>query len=341
MLQPVLAHAIRMMTEVCLVTVRPDYLARLRQLLTRMGIVQAVVAHDTATLLGWLVETFSYQGVSDAVAAGYMREHGRLSMAEVASALDRGSSCPRLASHAAFQGCGYAKAARSCAEPHHLDWCPLPRHDLRNGRLNQIGYGLALFVRDRCDGDLVGWIDRQLAASDDPEAADRALLMRAALLEPLSEVGGLSYKVLSMALADLLLGAGEGKERWMVAGTGMVAIDSLVHNWMARTGILRDLSADHLYGPGCYRPGGCAAILVRCAEFIDARAFCPEGPRVFPRLVQHGIWTFCAASGFDLCNGHRIDDRLPCQQQACSVFEHCGRVPLRPDRYMAFDGRLT
>jgi hypothetical protein len=38
---------------------------------------------------------------------------------------------------------------------------------LRNGRLNQTAYSLFLFIRDIADGDLVGWIDRQLAEPND------------------------------------------------------------------------------------------------------------------------------------------------------------------------------
>jgi hypothetical protein len=52
-----------------------------------------------------------------------------------------------------------AFAVRTCAEPEHIDCCPLPSHDLRNGHLNQAAYSLFLFIRDIADGDLIGWID--------------------------------------------------------------------------------------------------------------------------------------------------------------------------------------
>jgi len=42
----------------------------------------------------------------------------------------------------------------------------LPKHNLRNGRLNQTAYSLFLFIRDIADGDLVGWIDGQLQAAN-------------------------------------------------------------------------------------------------------------------------------------------------------------------------------
>jgi hypothetical protein len=78
---------------------------------------------------------------------------------------------------------------------------------LRNGRLNQTAYSLYLFVRDIAHGDLVGWIDRRLQAADRPSGPDRPARMRAALVDPLREVYGVSDKVLMMALSQLLLGA--------------------------------------------------------------------------------------------------------------------------------------
>ena len=110
---------------------------------------------------------------------------------------------------------------------------------------------------------------------------------------------------------------------------GMIAVDTLVHNWMHRSGCLADLGAEHPYGPGCYTPGGCAGIIEAAAQRINAQRYCPEGPAIFPRLVQKAIWLFCTESGFDLCNGNRIDDRHACMQLACPVREGCARLPLR------------
>jgi len=110
----------------------------------------------------------------------------------------------------------------------------------------------------------------------------------------------------------------------------MIAVDTLVHNFLHRTGILRDFDAAHPYGARCYAPGGCAAIIERIAGKIDARCFNPAFPANFPRFVQHAIWRFCAEAGLNRCNGRRINDRAPCQQADCPVFAGCGRVPLKP-----------
>ena len=135
-----------------------------------------------------------------------------------------------------------------------------------------------------CVGEIAAraGVCRRMVQSAHREAAR----MRQALLEPLRCIHGVSHKILSMALADLLLGADPDRERWLTTGASMVAVDTLVHNWLHRTGILRRLGAEHAYGPACYRPGGCASIIEEAAHHIDARQFCPEGPAFFPRLVH-------------------------------------------------------
>ena len=82
----------------------------------------------------------------------------------------------------------------------------------------------------------------------------------------------------------------------------MIAIDTLVHNFLHRTGLLEDCGVPHAYGLGCYASGGCADIIRAAALQIDASAFNARFPRVFPRFVQHAIWRFCAADGLNICN---------------------------------------
>jgi hypothetical protein len=50
----------------------------------------------------------------------------------------------------------------------------------------------------------------------------------------------------------------------------MIAIDTLVHNFLLRTGILARFNANHLYGGACYRPGGCAYIIAAVADKFRA-----------------------------------------------------------------------
>src|SRR3954467_8790182 len=136
-----------------------------------------------------------------------MEQYGRVRWLDLHAAFARGPACPKIARFEAFSGCGYRKASRTCAHPEHLPACPLPTHPLRKGSLNQAAYALYLFLRDECRGDLVAWIDGQLATADQSSAPDRVQRMREALLRPLGAVHGLGPKIVSMALSGLLLGA--------------------------------------------------------------------------------------------------------------------------------------
>ena len=88
------------------------------------------------------------------------------------------------------------------------------------------------------------------------------------------------------------------------------------------------IGAEHAYGAACYQPGRCAEIIARTAQQIDAHAFNPRFPTVFPRFVQHAIWRYCAQQGRDICNGNRIDDGLPCDNVYCQIRSRCDRIAL-------------
>jgi hypothetical protein len=258
-----------------------------------------------------------------------MERHGRAAWRDIDQKLGQGVSCSKLKSYWHFYGCRYEKGSATCTEPQHIGGCPLPSHDLRNGHLNQAAYSLFLFIRDIADGDLMGWIDAQLQAANSPPGPGRLPRMAAALIEPLREIYGVSDKVLAMALSALLLGAPEKMVLWTEVGGCMIAIDTLVHNFLHRTGILARFNANHPYGLACYRPSGCADIIQAVAERIDARQFNPTFPQTFPRFVQHAIWQYCAQDGLDVCNGNRIDDARRCESKDCRVRLMCDRVALR------------
>jgi hypothetical protein len=322
-------HAVRVIHAVCGLAGSPTLIDEIRAELRTDKVSAAIRNRDTGPVFDWLMSALSYQGISDQVAYEYMEKHGRATWRQIKEGLDRGAHCPKLRSYWHFHDCRYDKISRTCAEPDHIGRCPMPKHDLRNGRLNQTAYSLYLFIRDVADGDLVSWIDRQLQAANDPPGPDRLARMRASLIEPLREVYGLSDKVLTMALSCILLGAPKRMSLWIEVGGSMIAIDTLVHNFLHRTGILHRFDAKHAYGLACYRPGGCADIIQAVADHIDARQFNPSFPGVFPRFVQHAIWRYCSQSGLDVCNGNRIDDTRRCENKDCRVRLMCDRVPLR------------
>ena len=289
----------------------------------KAGIDRAVRERDTPKIFDWLLTTFSYQGVSDSAAHSYIRQNGSASWSAIKAGLQTPAPCPRLRSYWHYDACGYSKSSFSCSEPEHIDACPVPVPRLRNGRLNQTAYSFFLFIRDIAKNDIVGWIDQQLSTASPTSPAQELLI------GPLRNVYGVSDKVLTMALSGLLLSASNGRPRWFETGADMIAIDTLVHNFLHRTGILIDCNALHSYGVGCYAAGGCANIVRAVSARIDARDFNPRFPEIFPRFVQHAIWRYCAADGLNMCNGNRIDDRKPCQIGYCQLFGICGRKTLK------------
>ena len=104
---------------------------------------------------------------------------------------------------------------------------------------------------------LIAWIDRRLAEAD--PGLDRLRPGRAMRVlrscSRLTHIHGISNKIVSMALADLLLGGDPDRERWVTTGASMIAIDTLVHNFMHRTGILARSGAVHPYGDRLLRQG--------------------------------------------------------------------------------------
>lgn len=306
------------------------FLAETARWLDEWCVRKAVAEHDTATIFDWIVPLLALQGIGDHAATHFAGRHAPVTWRLIDEAMRAAPSCQRLTSYWRFHACRYRKAVRSCAEPAHMPACFLPTLPLRKGALNQAVVGLHLFVCDVCGGDFVGWIDARLAAADPgPHAADRGRALAGALIEPLSNIVGTGPKVWSMILSDLLLAADPDRKRWVAAGAAMTAIDSLVHSFLVRTGILARFDAEHSYGNACFEPGGCVGVIDAIATNIDARNFDPAFPTCFPRFVEKAVWHFCAEGGRGICNGRRIDDRARCGQIFCPCFPSCDRRPLR------------
>jgi hypothetical protein len=298
-----------------------------REQLAHDDIRDAVQTHDNDALFGWINATFAFAGIADRVAHGYMEQHGRLTASDIARTLPQ-QSCGKLKSYWHFDDCKYRKQAKSCAKPKLLRRCALPKHDLRHGGLNQTAYSLFLFLRDVADGDFVGWLDQTFERADIVKGPNRGKALAQAVIEPMSHIHGVADKVLNMSLSGLLLAADPARERWLAAGASMIAIDTLVHAWLHRTGILRWFDAEHVYGPACYAEHGCETLLRSIAFEIDATQFHPSFPTHFPRFVQHAIWRFCAVSEHNICNGVRIDDTARCDNRDCALYRNCRHLPL-------------
>ncbi len=321
-----LEHATSMIYQVCCLAGSASFLDDLRT--EASGDLQSRMLDSNAAAFDWLIEAFSYQGVSDRAAAEYIERHGTVTWMELEQAFAKNPSCPRLQSYWHFKGCRYDKTSGTCAEPEHIHRCPLPKHKLRNGRLNQTAYSLFLFVRNLAQDDLLQWIDQQLATRQDGDREDRRTQMSEALIGPMRNIFGVADKVLTMTLSNMLLAASADRPLWHQVGADMITVDTLVHNFLHRTGIARRFDAEHAYGALCYRPNRCAAIIRAVATRIDARQFNRSFPASFPRFVQHAIWRYCAQDGLNICNGNRVNDRRRCQNSYCRLFGRCDKRQL-------------
>lgn len=284
-------------------------------------LVAALRTNDTASLFDWMMDSFSFQGISDSVADSYLDSNGNATWQSIRSELARRPTCPLLRSYWTFEGCRYEKTRVSCTQPDHIGHCPLPRHPLRNGRLNQTAFSLYFFIRDQAGSDLVGWIDKRLEETSGLD--DRA--KQEALIGPMRHIFGVSDKVLAMTLSAILMADRANRPRWFEVGSQMIVIDTLVHNLLRRTGILAAFDAAHVYGPKCYQHGGCSEILRRTAKCVDARQFNRVFPANFPRLIQHSLWRYCAADELDICNANNTDDKKCCEINTCDVYSICRR----------------
>lgn len=289
----------------------------------RNGLSQAVLLHDNERLFNWLMDTLSFQGVSDQAASTIIARDGNVTWQALEASLGS-ASCAKLEGFWRFTECRFQKAAFTCSQPDHLPSCPLPRHRLRNGHLNQLAYSLYFFIRDVAEGDLVGWIGAML---DHYGSTSTTAYLE--ILDSLKSIYGASDKVLSMALSSLFIGAGRVRPNWKRLGQNTLVIDTLVHKFLHRTGLCHEFGQPHAYGPACYATKGCADVIASVAGLVDCRRFHPSFPKLFPRFVQNAVWRFCAVSELNICNSNKIDDTSRCANRACPVWGACTRRPVK------------
>jgi len=108
-----------------------------------------------------------------------MERHGRAEWHDIDAKVAAAPTCPKLKSYWHFHSCRYDKISRTCSESEHIDACPLPSHQLRNGRLNQMAYSLFLFVRDKNIQDLT-----RVVQASSPGTIDAMLSLQRSLLLP-------------------------------------------------------------------------------------------------------------------------------------------------------------
>jgi len=334
------------------------------------GMARAVRKHDTAAIYDWLMGLLSLQGISDQIAFGYIEKWGNATYAGLAQRLETTRcACPKLRDFASYTGCSYRKGKGTCANPQHLRLCPVRQLPLRKGLLNIQAVSLYHWLADVCGGDLVAMIDRVIAAAkastevdSDPvagirgdggppspyagamEQVDRtdppgapgppAWLQQAksSLITSFSAVEGVSAKLANMSLAALMIGGRPKDSDWTAVATQMVTVDSLIHNHFERTGVLSALQAEHSYGPGCYGPEGCEAVIFKVTRLLQARSTGLKSASSDQRWptpidVQKALWRFCTAGVLDFCNAARVGLEPGCRAaDGCPAAVHCAKA---------------
>jgi hypothetical protein len=287
-----------------------------------------------------LMTSLSYQGIGDLIVYNYLEEHGEISYHQISRRLGQArkdhSLCQRLQGFETFKACGYQKTQPSCNNLPDLPGCPVPSHDLLKGVLNVKAYSFYFYIRDVCQGDILGRLDQLISQHYNPLDGSGLQEARKALVQDLTRVFGIGDKLANMTLSGLLM-SDPNNQRWVRVGQAMVAVDSLVHNFLHRTGILRFYQREHPYGPRCSRD--CLEVLDHLIREVDARKYNPSFPKFYPRFVQFSIWRFCSVVAMDICNGVKIRDSEPCQRNdICPVFDLCDHIALRPKGKEAEDG---
>ena len=100
----------------------------------------------------------------------------------------------------------------------------------------------------------------------------------------------------------------------------MVAVDTLVHEFLHRTGALKLFGREHEYGEACHSSSGCSGVINDISRQIDCRRYSEDYPEYYPRMVQVSIWKFCTDScNKNKCKYDKLDDR-------CEFFDWCERL---------------
>ncbi len=280
--------------------------------------------HKSVKLYQYLLGYFLFAGGGDQSNFSYFaKQKVKPTFNRVQRAL-QAAQCPKLASFETYTGCGYRKTEPSCREPAFFGSCPLPTFDMKRGTLNEMAFSLYFFLRDAAGGDFYTQVREHFGEGPLTEGEIDNLLQT--FIEKVTRIANVGPKLAHMALSGLFLTRYPGWDYRRV-GLHMIAVDSLVHNFLHRTGILGCYQLDHPYGPRCHTGKGCLGVIQDLAGRIDCREFDPTLPAHFPRLIQYYIWAFCAKRGENICNLNKCRPGKPNPGCVLSQQQLCPRLP--------------
>jgi hypothetical protein len=324
--QIIIAHH-KLFVEVYL-TDSPEIQAILHQM------IHAKLHHKSINLYQYLLEAFLLSGGGDQSNQGYYAKQSHKPTFNRVKQVLKAAQCPKLAGFETFKGCGYRKTIKKCNEPAFLRSCPLPTFDMKRGNLNQMAFSLYFFLRDVCRRDFYTYTTQHFGMGQVSDGAINDRLQ--GFIKKVSTIANVGPKLAHMALSCLFLTAYPGWNYRRV-GAHMIAVDSLVHNFLHRTGILDSYQMDHAYGPRCHAQNGCLGVIQDLAGRIDCRQFNPSLPAHFPRFVQYYIWAYCGQSGENICNLNKCKPGKPNPDCILHQQRLCARLPLQRRAQQAGD----
>jgi hypothetical protein len=296
--------------------------------------IHGKVHHKSIKLYQYLVEAFLLSGGGDQSNQGYYaKQKLKPTFNRVKQAMEV-AQCPKLATFETFKGCGYKKTMNRCNEPAFLTTCPLPSFDMKRGALNHMAFSLYFFLRDVAGRDFYTYVTEHFG-----QAGGAITDLLDGFIGKISTIANVGPKLAHMALSCLFLTAYPGWDYRQV-GAHMIAVDTLVHNFLHRTGILASYQLDHPYGPRCHGQNGCLGVIHDLANRIDCREFNPTLPASFPRFIQYHIWAYCGQSGENICNLNKCKPGKP--NPACVLHQQglCAELPLQRPAQQAGDAYL-
>jgi hypothetical protein len=126
-----------------------------------------------------------------------------------------------------------AKLYQCLVESFIMVTCPVPHLDMKKGVLNQMAFSLFFFLRDVCRGDFYRFVQNQFGDRPLPE---RELGERIqGFIDQVSRIKNVGPKLVDMVFSHIFFTQAPGWD-YRAIGVRMVAIDTLVHNFLAKTG---------------------------------------------------------------------------------------------------------
>ncbi len=206
---------------------------------------------------------------------------------------------------------------------------------MKRGSLNQMAFSLYFFLRDVAGGDFYAYVKNHFGPGQPSNGAVNERLY--ALIKKITAITNVGPKLAHMALSGLFLTRHFGWD-YRELGLHMIAVDSLVHNFLHRTGILDSYQLNHRYGSRCHGQNGCFRVIQDLAKRIDCRRFNPHLPAHFPRFIQYHIWAYCAKNEENICNLNKCKPGKP--NLACVLHQQQLCIQLPPQRPATRPGDL-